>query len=241
MSGASLLSTAQRRTDEFLTRSEWLLQVTDDEEDRRLFFVTDTFRNAVAQFGLAEIYARQCDRCNALGLYPERASFAAAASQRHNDRGLELLRESRRGVADFLSHLDDYPAVPDLGQELDQFQDAVREQLVDLEVKGSDVSRINEEIERCFGTVRKEGLEGLGTYLDDRLGELEDVRQGEDRGARENIPIWKAIAVAVIIGVSLWWLFKCRWRIFRGWSCSVREERAYGMIGLIASLIAAYC
>jgi len=248
------LSREQQATLEFMSVSQFLRNVADDGRGRGLLEFTEALTHAVSSFGVSELYARQGERHRALGNQSDSGEHPAEErgghyedhydghwwrkSRRYNDKGLRTLSYARDTLRQFREDLSNYPTEEYvLGSDVDQFQDNLRENLADLDLKPSDVEKIDEVFGQGLEVVRSQGAAGLPDYFEEQVSYLERLRRQRDRGAVENIPVWKVAAIAVAVGVWVWALFRCRW-----WgSCSLKEGLAYFTVFWIAALIARFC
>lgn len=232
-----ILNREQKAVYEFMTASAMMRQVADDGHGKGLLDLTDALLQAIASFGVSELYARIAERCKALGIKDSRYQLALENSVYNNKKGLRNLSYAQNAFKQFRKDLGTYPKDTNLSEDLDILQRELRDGLVDLEIKASDVIKIDNAIKECFDTVRPKGIEGLADYIKMKLSELENIRKKDDRGAIENIPVWKIAAVAVALGVWVWGLFRCKW-----WgSCSWKEGLSYAVIFYVAALIRKFC
>jgi hypothetical protein len=231
-----ILSREQDASAEFLRASEKLKEAATDGHGQGLATFAGHLVNALNEFGLSELNARQAERLQALKLRAETARASKSLSDGHNEKGLRSLESARGGLKLFQEELAGYPKAPNIGPAVKAFQQDLREQLTHLEIKAEDVTRLDAALREGFQVASK-GAAGLPGYLKKHLDELEKVRRGANRGAVENIPIWKVIAIVVAIGVWVWALFKCG--IFG--SCTLAEGLAYATIFWISVLIVKFC
>lgn len=231
----AVLSRNQLASLDFFQASERLRLIATDGHGEGLAAVAGEFIQAMNAFGLSELEARRGERLQALKLGTGVAREATRLRDAHNEKGLRTLKRARAHVKLFREELASYPEVK-LEGELKEFQQELREQLAELEISESDVRKIDSALADGFAVAGK-GAAGLPDYLDRNLRELEKVRRSANRGAVENIPIWKIIAIVVAFGIWIWALFRCRW-----WgSCDLREGLAYFIVFWIAALIARFC
>lgn len=225
---------------EFLTLSASLREIADDaEHGRGMLAFTDALLQSVASFGACELSARQAERCRVLELQPERAEIASRTSTRHNEAGIRTLGYAREALSRFREDLQRYPkGMPSAGR-FEEFRERMREQLVELELKASDIAKISQSLDECIASVQGKEPLALADYLGSQVDRLERARRQKDRGTAENIPVWKAIAIAVFFGIALWGLFKCVFGFFGG--CTLLEGAAYAVVGGIAAAIARFC
>ncbi|MEK6274345.1 MAG: hypothetical protein AABM30_03320 [Actinomycetota bacterium] len=231
----AVLSRNQLASSDFFRASERLRLIATDGHGEGLASVAGELIQAIHAFGLSELEARRGERLQALKLGAGTAREATRLRDAYNDKGLRTLKRARAHVKLFREELASYPDAK-LGGELKEFQQELREQLAELEVSASDVAKIDSALADGFALVAKDAT-GLPDYLDQNLRELEKVRRSANRGAVENIPIWKIIAIVVAFGIWIWALFRCHW-----WgSCDLREGLAYFIVFWIAVLIARFC
>jgi hypothetical protein len=88
-------------------------------------------------------------------------------------------------------------------QVLAQFEEETRLQLADWEMKGTDAARLMEKITEMTEVTRTAGLPALTDYLDGIFAELSQGRRQPGRGTHDNIPWWKLMLLAGMVG---WWI-----------------------------------
>lgn len=235
--GAGALTREQGAATEFLTASEFMRRIADDKHGKGLLEFTNNLIVAMVAFGSSELYARQSERCEVLEMPAGRARTASQLSARYNNKGLALLGRARDALNVFRQELAGFPDDAVAAKEFETMHEDLREALVDLEVKASDVEKIEKTIRTCLDEVRTKGKVVLPDYLGRHLDELEKLRKREDRGAVENIPVWKIALIALAVGVWVWAYFRCRW-----WGdCSYAPAIAYFAIAWFAVLIRRFC
>lgn len=69
--------------------------------------------------------------------------------------------------------------------ELDVIEETLREQLADMDIKGSSAEAMDQEMRRCFERARSSGATGVCEVMDEKLEELIDLRR---RRATQNDP-----------------------------------------------------
>lgn len=208
-------------------------------EDERLKVFAAEFVDGLTAIGESELHARQMDRCEVLGVQGGRKEVARERFKELNERGRKIVLSS----ASRLKALrDDFERDPSqetatlTNVQLKEWRERLYGMLVDLEMKGSDVQQVQESIDEYANAMRTKGPGAVLTLTERKVKELHKVRGQSGRGATTNIAIWKAIAIAVFIGVGLWAIFKCSF-----FGCSITENLAYGTIMLIAFLVAIFC
>jgi hypothetical protein len=231
------LTREQQAVQEFLSASEFMRHIAADRQDTGLLDLSDAVVQAIAAFGAAELYARQAERVRVLGAQASRGQAASRLSTRFNDKGLRCLAQARQALGTFRQDVGKYPQDTNVREHVSTFEQELREALVDLEVKASDVEKIQGAIARGLDAVRGGGIAALPGYLQEHLAELERLRRRQDRGATENIPVWKIAAIAIAVGVWIWAFFKCG--IFR--NCTFAEGLTYAVIFWLAVLVTRFC
>ena len=169
----------------------------------------DFLSDSIACFGRCELEARSLDRAVEMDLFAERREWLSAEVKRHNEAGLSQI-ENLRGVFSQMGKdltklkFDRKKMLPRLDECVKEFRLAIAE----WDMKGSDAKKIDVVLQEIVDVVREKGLIGLPDYLDGKMAELQDVRRRDDRGAIDNIPWWKIIIIAGMIG---WWIIMVLW------------------------------
>ncbi len=229
-----ILSREQQSAFDFLNATAVLQQIANDGHGTGLLSFTNALIEAGLAFGTAELHARTAERLSALDMQASRTLNASKMAARSQDRGFEAVANARTALARFQKELATYPKDAEIGYGLDRAQEGLREALADMELKAADVVKLDGVIRQCFDTIRAKGAAGLPDYLAEQIDALERVRRQDDRGASENIAIWKVVLIAAALGVWVWGFFKCKW-----WgSCDVKWE---GMVFCILVAIACFC
>jgi hypothetical protein len=159
------------------------------------------FLGAVLAFGVAERIAAAAERRKAAGLAPD--PDAEARIRRNNDKGLADLVEAQAGFKKLAGAVASLPPLAPAGVATAvQWLGDLKVFIADCEFKPSDVGKLAKLIDENAASVKK----GPGALLDSiisKLAELETARKRPDRGAVDNIPLWKLIAIAVYLGIAL--------------------------------------
>ena len=222
---------------QFLCASDFMLDLVRDDHGDALAEFTSSFIVAVAAFGTCERHARIAERTGLLKCADARGKAAAEESARQNAKGLVALGYARRGLDAYRQQIPNLPTKAVPAADFESFLNDLRFALVDLDAKTSDTEKMYRAVSENLEQLRKGGAAALGNYLDTNLANLEKLRRQNDRGAVDNIPVWKVAAIAVAVGVWVWALFRCRW-----WgSCSRKEGLAYAVVIWLAGLIARFC
>jgi hypothetical protein len=239
-----ILSKELGAVSQFRMESEKMLRLAGDMPGKGLLELTESFLEAISSFGLTEINSRMVERRAAIEIQQDFVKTVSKKINYNNEKGLRNLSYAYRGLKIFREDLinirkevgDKFEV--DISKDLKVLHDELRAGLVDLDIKASDVVKIDKVITECFENVGSNGADGLVDYIELKLNDLEKIRKSPNRGAVENIPVWKVAAIAVAVGFWIWGLFKCHW-----WnsSCSTKESLAYSTIFWIACLVYRFC
>lgn len=236
--GIFMLDVKLNAVKDYLGTSEYLRQIADDGHGRGILEFTESFIQSVASFGVSELYAREAERCIALKLSDTKADYSLERSKQYHEKGLRNIAYAKESLKQFKAELKEYPN--DLKLEKNDIADFMKEfneELSNLEIKKSDVEKISKTVKESMNFIAKKGANALPDYLEDKIDELGKIRSQADRGAVDNIPVWKIAAIAVAVGIWIWALFRCKW-----WgSCRLKEGLSYFILFWIAALIAKFC
>lgn len=237
------LSDDQRAVAEFLGASRELRFVAEDPHFPELGAFTDRFLASLTDFGRTEMEAGRRSRISDLassgfapdvleGLHDVRWRLAS----KFNLEGIALLDGASR-LAEAAQRIQLPEHRPGIGDDIATLRRDLLFHLGELNIKASDARKTAEAISPILDLASKGDAAALYREIADRAVQLQKLRSSEDRGTKENIPVWKIVAIAVAVGIWIWALFKCRW-----WgSCSLKEGLAYAIVFWISALIAKYC
>jgi hypothetical protein len=191
----------------------------------------DAWSSAVAQFGECELHARALDRSRALDVFEDRRSALSALVKERNEGGIADIERVRELLPRFGKELGALDVDADRTAEvLDRLERTVREHLADWEMKGTDAERLMRQFTEFGDVVRSSGPQALGDHLDRTFDQLIAARREPDRGNRENIPFWKLIILAGMVG---WYIaFIIIAAVYRG-DQHLLIFTAYGIIQVI--------
>lgn len=207
---------------------------SDPREDVTVF--VEAMVDASVSFGLCELAHRTMERNEQSGLPRDGRKLSAAQAKRQNEKGLRLLEQAATLL---VAHRDALPDAEPRRRRIDL--SAYRTEMLgyfqDVEMKASDVAKLGKLLDEVTAEAMK-GERALVEYILRKVKELAKARAGQDRGAVDNIPWWKLLAIAIYYGVGIWDIIRCYWG---GNSCSKIEQGAYKAAQLIASLIKLFC
>jgi len=233
-----MLSRTQQAVLDFDRMSDNLRRIADDRHGTGLMEFTEAFVQSISCFGISELNARQAERDKALALRDARLKSSIEASGYYNEKGIRLLSGARGALKQFREELASFPKDLKLSAaDIKATHQEIRDAVAELEIKATDAEKINAVFTKGFELLSAKGALALPDYLEEHIADLERIRRQPDRGAVENIPVWKVAAIVVAFGVWIWTLFRCKW-----WgSCSLKEGLAYATIFWIAALISRFC
>jgi hypothetical protein len=165
----------------------------------------DSLSYAGACFGRCELNARSLDRAVEMNLFTDQQKTFAADVKKFNEAGIEQVGIARKVLAQLGKELE--KAKLDPRKTVARLKDCFKEfrlGIAEWDMKGSDARKLDALLTEMSNVVSDKGLPALAGYLDGKMAELIDVRHRDDRGAVDNIPIWKLIFIAGIIG---WFIF----------------------------------
>ena len=201
--GQILLSREQQAGIEFQTYSASFKELFLESDSKNLRIFANAFIGAMTNFGQCELYARKAERAKILNVFPEVQRNGLQQSQRQNDKGLELLEHALAAFKSFNLESQGEPISggrPNL-TPLTSFRGDLVSFIVDLEIKASDAEEINKVLTETIEIVSGRGETGILNYVEGKLTELAGVRKRADRGAVSNIPYWKLVGIAIMLGI----------------------------------------
>jgi hypothetical protein len=164
----------------------------------------DLWASAVGRFGECELHARAIDRSRALGVFEDRREWLTGLVKARNQGGIEDIEALRETLPELGRELKKVELEPGrVGEVIDELERHYRESLADWEMKGSDAKRLMEQFVEIGDAIRSGGLTAVPEYLDKAFAELAAERQKPGRGTHDNIPWWKLVIIAGMVG---WWL-----------------------------------
>jgi len=210
-------SPKQKAFEEFKTSSLILETTIDfyDIEGLKDFFAT--FVSASVSFGLCELHARQAERSNALGIDPDRVAYEERRRDKYQAMGLNSL-SSAIELINSISQNDFGNTLEIPPDNLDAWEEShleFKELISDLEISSPDAVKFWNEIQASIDAVTSGGENALVARIKSKVLELDTARRSPDRGTTPNIPWWKIVIIAVIVGITIWLVVRC----FRNRNC----------------------
>ncbi|MEA3494580.1 MAG: hypothetical protein U9R42_00935 [Bacteroidota bacterium] len=200
----------------------------------------DFYTGAISNFINSELNYRQGDRCAAVNMQTDLMNYSNSQGAVSNTNGIDFLT---KGLESFNLFKEAQTELPDTTAEflevVNQYRSELKEELLLQEMKGSDVTEIAEQIDIVLDSLQigNSGADLLN-LMSEKIQELIDTRNLPTRGAETNIAVWKLIAIAVMIGVGTWVIYKCYWSR-RG--CSKKRKKTYNTILAIALITYGAC
>ena len=180
-------------------------------------------------------------RASALAVYPGYQAYNSDVGLRQNDKGLEMLARAIDSFGDFKTIVEgEPPGLYDFTEGLNQFRRDFLDVVVGYEVKTSDVQRISALLEETITIALAQGELGVVNHVEQKLTELDALRRSPDRGTAENIPFWKAVGIAIMLGVVVAIVIRCINKR-RASDCRILEKAAYTAGWGIGGLLVLFC
>ena len=200
----------------------------------------DSFEGGISNFIQTELFIRTGERCDALGVNPDLKSYSLNYGEKLNKQGIDYTKLSLGFLQDFKKSLKDEPKTDDAFQKkLEEYYTDLKETLVHIELKASDVKEIDQVIKDTFKAL-KTGNTGIDliSYIEDNMKQLIKLRNEPGRGSETNIAVWKLVAAAVLFGLGNWVVYKC---YYSPWKCSSNEKKIYNTILALALITFGAC
>lgn len=224
----------------FKTGMDQLRPIVTDQESIYYTRFFDSFDGAISNFIQTELFLRQAERCRELDVNSDLENYSFGYGTKLNQQGIDILKDSIAFLKEFKKSLNDEPIIDDEFQTiLNNYHIDLKETLVHVELKASDVKEIDQVIESTLSTLAtgNTGIE-LISYIESNLEKLVSLRNEPGRGAEKNIAVWKIVAAAVILGLGAWIVYKC---YYSPWRCSSKEKKIYNTILAIALITFGAC
>ena len=159
---------------------------------------------SIANLGESELHARSLDRSLALDVFADRQPWLAEKVNQLNESGIVQLEKFREILPEIQREMDKI----ELSQSvMDKAKPIIiknfKEQIGDLEIKGSDAKKLMDVVSGIMDELESRGIKGMLKHVDKNIKGLISIRREPDRGARDNIPVWKAMTLVAIIGVFI--------------------------------------
>jgi hypothetical protein len=201
--------------------------------------MNEHFIDAARTLGVGELYARRHERESRLKSLENEAKGSKALFIKHNQLGMQRLADTSQKLKEAVKELGAHFGQKDLKSILPRINAQVDEfkfQCVELEIKGKDVDKLYTAVDSLVSSLQKGGLKGIADLLDCKLTELATVRKSENRGAIDNFPVWKMIALVFFLGAWIIAVIHCT--LF---GCTTTAGASYSIIMAIAAIVTTMC
>jgi hypothetical protein len=207
------LTQEQQLAAEFLRRAEPIRARVDRARAPAVADFVEHYIGALVSFGSAEQHARRGERAKALDRQTERVEPAARRARQQNDRGLKELGGVREALARAKGEVgQSLPEQADVREVIQELQDEWRAQLLDVDTAGDEANELADAATALFEVAARGETRALLDHLDDSVAELDRLRRRDDRGVHGNpFPVWKVIALVIMLGAIVWLYFQCTW------------------------------
>lgn len=202
-------------------------------DEAQLNEFVEGFTNAVSYFGVAELEFRKRDRCRSKMSLKSLYNVYEGSGTRNNNKGLKALKIASHELKQFKKMFGSEKKTVFNGEEMKTELSIFFEE---LEIKPADVDKLLKVLDETL-KVCSESPEKTIAYLQKKTEELIKLRDSKDRGAVDNIPWWKIVAIAVFVGLAAWEIWRC---IIQN-KCSKAEKAALKAGYTIASLVMKFC
>lgn len=233
-----VLSIKHAAVSEFVRSADQLQGAAGNWPDDSLYKFTTVLINSTAIFGETEHFAREAERCKILGVQRAREKFCSKMVAKKNAEGLAVLAGAEQALAlmkDIVKNIKKGPLTKKMGRELKSFETGFADILVDSDIKPSDAGKVQKVVSDVVSIAAEKGVAGTMSLLEKKLDEYLKVRKQDDRGAVDNVPHWKIVAVALFLGVAVIAIIHCL-----GFGCR-GSEISYAAALLVLGLIALFC
>ncbi len=228
-----ILSREQSASLDFQLMSSPLLSSTKDIGEPELADFLEAFIDSCSFFGLSELYFRYGGRVENSTGDSNVANYYNNLGESFNQKGLNLLTIA---IDDFQEYVDGLPTPPSGTADSTNFVSDSKFFYQNLEIKPEDVTKLVDVLDNTVAACSDSAIENYN-YILNKANELKTVRERSDRGAVDNIPVWKIVAIAVFLGIAFLDIWRC---IIRN-KCSKAEKAAYKAGYTIASLVMKFC
>lgn len=229
------LALPQRRVGEFLQIGLLFKEVVSEVPSLALKQITSSTISALSCFIESELNFRQAERYAVVRLLPERTKSLNAQGNVANERGLSALAKTLESFDALSSDIGNLKH-DKLKKKMSQYQDEFRLYLAETEMKTKDVEKIDDVLRECFSALNDGGIVGLAERLQKAAKDLDEMRRRPDRGAIDNIPLWKIGGLIIILGVGIIALIHCG--IF---GCSIDTRNSYIAALITTALVTLGC
>lgn len=241
-----ILSREQQAALDFQVSSSPFVMSFKDSKQSDLSEFAEGFIDSLSFFGVSELYYRGKERVEVGKENKSRVEYLNKMAVRNNEKGLKVLQlitpcvdrhikevvlsESSKGRETSVDKDRNRPDFSDFRYDAIAFFE-------DLETKPEDTKKLIAVLDEVIKAAEK-GEKNVYEFINIKAKELAKVRKGKDRGVVDNIPWWKIVAIAVILGLATAEIWRC---YIRKQGCSKVEQAAYKAGYTLASLVLKFC
>ncbi|MDZ4757099.1 MAG: hypothetical protein SGJ10_03035 [Bacteroidota bacterium] len=198
----------------------------------------NSFSDAVSHFGEQELYARAAERSTILKINPELSKYNGERADRFKLQGQEALTQSLNALKGLREESMKEEQTRNKVGDFKVLQNDYVQMIVAYEIKPSDVEKLDKTLTEVLEVAKTNGEKGLFDYIEKKINELSKLRNNKDRGAIDNIPYWKLVAIAVFIGVTVWLVWRC---VVKGKNCSQLSSVISALGKTLIGLLQQFC
>lgn len=221
------MSPTLKAVQEFMTLNLLIKNSINREDPASLPPLFDAFSSAVTNFGACEHYLKSENETYS---FYDRAMFS-------NRKGLEAMSAARQFLLDLSADMTSTEVDNGIKNSLTLFAQELKSLFLEIGTKNSDVAKLYKVVDESFASYGRGGQKEVYDLIVAKFDELELLRMSENRGAVENIPIWKIVAIAVWLGIAITIVVKCL--ILN--RCSTLQALTLALGLNIAALVALFC
>jgi len=234
-----IFSRELRASQDFALGNHSMLDILYSSEDSTILNIYSQFSDAVEHYGYAEMHFRQSERNLVAKRFINSQKEIATIANRFNSKGGAILTNATASLKTLIAQVQKEPAVkPKNLIQLDNFVNDFLDIVTLGEMKPADVEKINTVLQTCVEIAKKGGDKEVLNYAQMKFAELIEVRRSTNRGAVDNIPVWKMVAIAAFLAIAFFLVWRC---LAKGKGCDVVERLAKGMGKTILTLIISLC
>jgi hypothetical protein len=144
----------------------------------------------------ADLYFREAERCEVLGVHPGRAEAARSAAMRYHEASLSLLAEAIPAALSVVREemvREDNPTAPE--ELLADFDQTVRDQIVETDLRATHAKRASELVQRATDAGRSGGVVACDV-LAEQITACHELRRRRPEG---NAPLYFAVSLVFAV------------------------------------------
>lgn len=213
------------------------------QELSELAEVARTFGAALIQFGRCERLARRYERRREIsgGKLAKSENKTIDDLNRSGQAALEQTISELRALQPQIVTRTYGVVTPSIKSGITEFSETLMSLLSDVEMKPSDISKLQSTVDKVINTALTKGGSGLLDGISDEMDKLMELRKRPDRGAVDNIALWKILAIAAFLGLAVIAVAHCLNRRNNRQACNDVTTGAIAVGMSIAVLVIYFC